>query len=382
MATSGPRAPSTSARGSRVVVGTDRQPSAWLESVLETISTSWTALARTATDATTTTERSIHLAGVDVHVVVHGEELARRLLPAFDGLAGARGPGVTVGAWDAAATGMAFPPRPAGPPDARLRGTVRRDGRAVGEVEWVGADLFRTGDRERRVHLLGVRTASVLTRLESSAPLRRALSWALGSEVLFTHSGAVGSADGVALLIGPSGAGKSSTALACVRAGLGFLSDDTCLVRGAPPVAYRIDSTARLFDRDVALVGGELVPVAMGRALGDPAAYSGDQTDVKAMFAMDRLRPELALAAAPVRVALVLEQGGERRPQLVPITAAEALRRNAPHVLLPTSIEPAVDLAAFRALLSSVPCSRLVLGTDRAANPEAVAEALAKARPA
>ena len=346
-----------------------------LPDVLAGVKASWEGLLRTATATT----RRLRIAEVDVEIVVVGEELAGMLLPAFDGLEDARGePQATIGAWDAAATRTEFPPRPPGPPNARLRGVVRRNGRPVGEVEWSGRSVLRTGDRDRGLHLLVVGSASVLTGLESSSPLRRQLSWALGTEVLFAHAGAVGGEEGVALLIGPSGAGKSSTALACLRAGMGYMSDDTCLVRGNPPTAYRLDSTARLFDRDVSLFAEDFVPVALGAALGDPAVYSGDEPEIKALYSIHRDLPDLSVGSAPVRVVLLPEPIGDRQPRLIPIRRAEALRRAAPHVLWQTSVEPDRDLVALRELLSAVPCYRLVLSRDRAANPTAVAEALAR----
>src|SRR5438270_10111828 len=106
--------------------------------------------------------------------------------------------------------------------------------------------MLRTGDGDAACHLMAVSSASVLPPWEPGAPLRRQLSWALAPEVLFVHAAAVGAADGAALIIGPSGAGKSSTSLACLRAGMGFLSDDYCLVRDDPPVVHRLHATARL----------------------------------------------------------------------------------------------------------------------------------------
>jgi hypothetical protein len=197
-------------------------------------------------------KRRLRIAEVNVDVVVSGNELAGILLPAFAGLDEARGDAQsTVGAWDVAATGFGFPDRPAVRAPGRYRCTVRRAGRVVAELEWASPDVFRSGDRVARRHLLAVRQASALSPREGASPLRRQLNWALGPDVLFVHAGAVGDADGVALLMGASGSGKSSTSVACLRAGMGFLSDDYCLVRGDPPVVHRLYATARLFDHDV-----------------------------------------------------------------------------------------------------------------------------------
>jgi hypothetical protein len=326
-----------------------------------------------ALDATTPVVRDLRIADVDVRVVFAGDDLATILLPAFDGLAPARGtPVATVGAWDADTTGVGFAPRPPVDVEAPVRFLVRRDGRPVAELEWANADILRTGDRDAACHLMAVASASVLSPWEAGAPLRRQLWWALGPDVLFVHAAAVTDSDGAALIIGPSGAGKSTTSLACLRAGMGFLSDDYCLVRGDPPVVHRLHATARLHDDDVHHVDDFVVPAtlgAAGRAL-DPNA--------KALFLLHASQREQLVASAPVRVVLVPERGSGVAPGLEPMRPAEALRLIAPHALWQMSLEPDVELAGLRRLLTAVPCFRMRLHEDRRANPDLVREALSR----
>jgi hypothetical protein len=322
------------------------------------------------------TTRELRIADVDVRVVLAGEELARVLLPAFDGLPPATTtPSATVGAWDAEATGVPFAPRP---PIERLgpyRGLIRRDGRPVAELEWASTDMLRTGDRDAACHLMAVTRAAVLSPWEAGAPLRRQLCWALGPEVLFVHAAAVGGPDGAALIIGPSGSGKSSTSLACLRAGMGFLSDDYCLVRGDPPVVHRLHATARLHDADVRHVDDFLAPAALGASMPG-SEQGGSAPGAKALFLLHESRREQLVASAPVRVVLVPERGSGRAPGLEPIRPAEALRSIAPHALWQLSLEPDVELAALRRLLTSVPCFRMSLSDDRSTNPGLVQEAI------
>ena len=172
------------------------------------------------------------------------------------------------------------------------------------------------------------------------------------------------------ILSSPSGAGKSSTSLACLRAGMGFLSDDYCLVRDDPPVVHRLHATARLLDEDLDHVDDFLEPVVKGEALldADPGA--------KSLFLLHATRPEQMLSSAPVRVVLVPERGDGPTPRLEPMRAPEVLRAVAPSALWQLSLEPAAELRALRNLVSAVPCFRLVLSPDRRANPAAVQEAL------
>ena len=346
------------------------EPSLGLEEMRAILARSQSDWAR-ALAASSPLTRDLRIAGVDVRVVLAGDELAAVLLPAFEGLAPAAGPPhVTVGAWDAEATGVAFAPRPPIDRDGPYRCLIRRDDRPVAELEWPTDDMLRTGDRDTGCHLMAVTRASVLSPWEAGAPLRRQLWWALGPDVLFVHAAAVGSVDGAVLIVGPSGAGKSSTALACLRAGMGFLSDDYCLVRDDPPVVHRLHATARLHDDDLHHVDDFVAPAQLGASMHalDPGA--------KALFLLHEQRRGQMLASAPVRAVLVPERGTGSAPRLEPMRPAEALRLIAPHALWQMSLEPDVELAGLRRLLLAVPCFRLVLSPDRSANPSIVQAAL------
>jgi hypothetical protein len=238
----------------------------------------------------------------------------------------------------------------------------------------------RTGDEDGRCHHLAVDRAARLSPWEGGAPLRRQLSWAVAPDAVLLHAAAVGDAAGAALLIGSSGAGKSSTALACLQAGMGFLSDDACLLRGDPPEVHRIHATARLFDEDIDHYIGLGAPAALGRTLApeDPGSQA-NAAGMKALYLLHDAWGERMVTSAPVRVVLLPEPRGARLPQLERIRPTEALRRVAPDALWHMGIDPARELTALRRLLAAVPCYRLVLGRDRAANPALIGEALAAA---
>jgi hypothetical protein len=279
-----------------------------------------------------------------------------------------------VGAWDVATTGITFPPRPEGLPPLGFQCVVRRRGRPVGELEWQSDRVLRTGDRVAARHLLAVASATDVTSWEAGAPLRRQLSWQLSPEVLFVHAAAVGSAEGVALIAGAAGAGKSSTSLACLQAGMGFLSDDYCLLRDDPLVAYRLYSTARVYDDDIARFPGLPAPVITQASIAtaDPAERP------KALYRLHDTLPDRLLASAPVRAVLLPEAGGPVG-RLEPVQPADALRRIAPSALRQMSVEPDRDLAGLRKLVTSLPCWRVTLHPDRDANPALIEEALTRA---
>jgi hypothetical protein len=321
----------------------------------------------------TGTTRSLRIAGVDLTLAVYGEALAEVLLPGFDGLEAASGPPrALVGCWDAAETGCGVPPRPPLGGHRRYRSTIRRAGRPVAEVEWSPGDVFRAADRDAARHLLAVRTASTLALSEGGAPLRRQLSWALGEEVTFVHAGAVGDADGVALLMGPGGSGKSSTSVACLRAGMGFVADDYCLVSSTDSMVHQLYTTVRLCAHDVGRFADVAEP-AVAATVPDPD--SGPHA--KALYHVHASRPAQLLRSAPARAVIVVEPTGGGRPDVSRITPGQALLAVAPSTLWQMNIDPARELAGLRRLVTSVPCYRLRLGHDRDANPPVIRSILA-----
>ena len=319
---------------------------------------------------------SARVAGVDVEVVIAGDDLAAFLAVGLRGLPPAQGrPSATVGAFDEAATGLRFPRPPSVLDAGRWRGVLSVDGALTGELSWFSDGMLATADREAGLYLLGVDAASSAFVSERSAPLRRQLDWALGPDRYFLHAGAVGTAQGVALIIGPSGSGKSSTSLACVRAGMGFVSEDYCVITDDPPIAHALYRNGRLADEDLQYFGDFAAPVSRG----SDAAGQGWPGEAKALFLLSDAYPDQMLESAPVAVVIVPQHGGDGAPGVESMSRAEALRLIAPSALHQQSIDPATELASLRNLLAAVPCMRLRLDPDRSVNPSFVEEAIAMA---
>ena len=320
---------------------------------------------------------SLNVAGVDVEVVIAGDDLAAFLSVGLRGLPPARmRPSITVGAFDEAATGLRFPRPPSALDAGRWRGLLREDGLLAGELSWFSEGMLATADRRSGLFLLGVDAASSAFVSERSSPLRRQLDWALGPDRYFLHAGAVGTAEGVALIIGPSGSGKSSTSLACVRAGMGFVSEDYCIITDDPPIAHALYRNGRLADEDLQHFDDFAAPVSRGI----DAVGKGWPGEAKALFLLSDSYPNQMLEAAPVAVVIVPEHGGDGARGIEPMSRAQALRLIAPSALHQQSIDPATELAALRSLLAAVPCMRLRLDPDRSVNPAFVEAAIATAR--
>lgn len=322
-------------------------------------------------EQTSPATRRVAIADVPVDLVIAGGRLQETLLPAFECHAATSAPpDATVGAWDAEETDVPLPARLHADDPLVRQWMVRRDGRPMAEIEWPSDEMVRIGNRYVGRHLLGVARTSVLSPWEAGAPLRRQLWWALGSDVLFAHAGAVGDTDGVALIMGASGAGKSTTALSCALSGMGLLADDYCLVKDDPPVAHVLHATARVHPRELPNLDG--IGDAMV-SLGPPS----DDPDMKVLLFPYRAMPGAFLPRAPVRVALILHRGPE--PGLEPMRAADALRAVAPSAMRQMHLDAGSELNALRRIVTSVPCHRLVLHRDRVANADLIRGALAAA---
>ena len=316
--------------------------------------------------------RDLTIAGVRVRLEVAGDALAAVVLPALElhPEEAHMAPEVRLRAFDSAATGVALPWLP-------TRGEQRL-------VEWRTADgldalwswqpepgvsLLADPGPEGVGHLAAVADAGALPWWEQGAPLRQLLLWALRDhDRHFVHAAAVGTYAGAVLLAGPSGTGKSSTAVASVLAGLGYLGDDYCvLTMHDGPEVHALYGTAKLLPDQVPLVD-------RGGALGDDVLVHPTEPGSKVILLPVRWAPDQVVTRAPVTAVLVPVQGGP--PGVEPISPAEALRHLAPTSLFQLAGPGTRDFRAIAALVRSVPCHRLHLDPDRAANPALLARVL------
>ncbi len=198
------------------------------------------------------------------------------------------------------------------------------------------------------------------------------LSELLRSQGLFPVHAAALSLDGRGLLVaGRSGSGKSTLALALLRAGFGFLGDDTCFVRAEPGgmTVYAFpdeidvaDATVRMFPELEPLLERPRRPGAAKRPLLPEEVYPVD-------FVL-HCRPDILLF--PVR-----ERGTSR---LEPMSATAALLELAPGILLTHRTRAQAHLDALGTLVAGSRCFRLFAGQDFEALPERLAGLLDRER--
>lgn len=169
------------------------------------------------------------------------------------------------------------------------------------------------------------------------------------------HAGGLARNGRALLLPGTSGAGKSTLTLALVRAGFGFLGDDTLfLARG--PEGLRVLAFPDEFDLTDQTVSffPELASVGALRSSG----LRKRQLRAEEVFGAEivwECRP--ALLVFP-RVA------GTRESTLEPLAKAEALLELVPNVLLTEPRSSQAHLDALAELVDRSDCYRLAAGTD------------------
>lgn len=276
---------------------------------------------------------------------------------------------LTIHAWDASDAAGMLP----APPWHVLAYSERANLRSYRDDRFFllydrGTDVFCAVDIERNIALYWTRNFDNLPYYELAAPMRHLLhAWLQHHGSFLTHAAVVGTSSGGMMLAGRGGAGKSTTALLCLRAGLRFAGDDFVLTSaGPPPLAHSLYSSAKLNAAALAWMP-ELQPhVTNMERLGPEKAL---------MFLADVFSLQLA-GTMPLKAIALPAVLPQPHTVLTPITAQTAYKAIAPDTTLRVHGDARLLLPALLALVQSVPCYRLELGTDLDQVPVAIAEAL------
>jgi hypothetical protein len=218
-----------------------------------------------------------------------------------------------------------------------------------------------------------VRDPAALPGYVVGAPLRVIFHWWIGGhDRQLAHAGAVGTDRGGVLLAGAGGAGKSTATFACLRSGLRYAGDDYVLIEPRPePRAICLYNSGKLESRHMATRFPELVarvhnPDAMGRG------------EDKGLIFVHRHWPEAVSPGFPVMALLVPRLTGSAATRLVPCSPAAGLRALLPHSVFPLPGARAAAIERLSALVRSVPCYFLEVGTDLLAVPTVIQDLLAR----
>jgi hypothetical protein len=223
-------------------------------------------------------------------------------------------------------------------------------------------------DLERRTAVFWIRDWRRLPTWETGAPLRAILHWWLGDHRRgFVHGAGVGLGSGGALIVGKGGSGKSTTALACLDAGLAYAGDDYCLVGATEtPYVHSVYSSAKLTPDSM------LRFPRLQQTLGTAGRADGEKS---VLFLYPSYRSQL-LGGFPLRAILVPRITGRSASDVSALSPSKALLQLAPSSLFQLPGRTPAGFAAIAALVRSVPCYTLQLGTDLSGVASAVAAVL------
>jgi hypothetical protein len=212
-------------------------------------------------------------------------------------------------------------------------------------------------DTQQNLGIYWANDAAKIPYYERGSPLAAILSlWMCRHQRHYVHAGAVGTPQRGVLLAGKGGSGKSTTALACIEAGLTYVSDDYCLVANEPaPHVYSLYNTAKLKGE------ADVQRFAHLAALLDNRERVGEE---KAMIFLQKHFPQRMASGFPIKAVLLPKVTEGEATRLQPTTAMAALKALAPSTIFQL---PGADQETFRAmakLAQRVPCYTLELGSE------------------
>jgi len=315
-------------------------------------------------------ERDLVIAGLPVRLSFAGPAMYDAVFPALEhlstpGLASPE-PARRVLVWDTASTGVE-PPQP-----------VWRDHDVgpMGEVLSLSQGPIHAA-RARWGRLLAYDARSTTLAFyapdaarmpwhEYAAPMRSGLHWLLTTpERRLIHGAAVGEHSRGLLITAPSGGGKSTLAVACFKAGLATAGDDFVVVTlGDAPRAHSIYATAKIDRRSVDLTAP------------DPDLIRNPRFEHPEKAVLD-LRSGPIVPELPISAIVVPKVTETRKPRLVRITGAEALRQVGPSSVVVMPRPRGAAFATAAALARSLPAWRLDVGRDLPAAVGCLRELLA-----
>jgi hypothetical protein len=335
------------------------------------------ALAQSAHEATNrlgVRSESILLAGLRLNIHFAGDYLHDSMMRAFRHVITSAGgelpPDVTV--WDEAGSGVPLPPEIGSASDHRAIGLGRLadDGDVVSFYDTDSGSLSFL-DRAQGRALLWISDASVLAERHRAAPLQTILTWWLplqGRPVV--HAAAVGTEAGAVLLCGASGSGKSTTALACLRDGFAYLSDDLCAVTiGEGVMVHSLYCTGKLFSHHLADFP------AFADVVSNPQSLATE----KAIAYLTEDRSAKVGGSLPLRAAIVVASKVEGSPALRRVPPLKVLLAIGPSTLHSFPGFGREGFAGQAAILARVPCFEMDLSRDIEANPKALRTLLERA---
>lgn len=314
-------------------------------------------------------ERHLTLAGRHIHLKSAGKAPLDKIYPAFEHLTAASGdsPALTVHIWDNASSQTLLPlpiqslvnAIPYAAPiilDPRQEMRDFNDDRMRAMFRLGPCHIMSLYDRQRNLAVYWIDDCRKIPYWETASPLQILLNWWAEEQGLqYLHAAAVGTSQGALVLTGKGGSGKSSTALACLRSGMGYLADDYCLA-GEGHV-HSLYSTAKLVGQNDLERFPELV-----EWVENPEREAFH----KICLNVYRHRPAQMILGAPLKAVVVprVPAQPQETSQLRRVRGSEALLALAPTTLFQLAGTHQASLTRMSSLIRSLPAYVLELGRD------------------
>jgi hypothetical protein len=208
---------------------------------------------------------------------------------------------------------------------------------------------------------------------ERAKPLARLLlDWHNRRDIQIIHAGLVSSGGKGVLFAGKSGSGKSTSSLACICAGLGYLSEDYVALQCRQDCSFVGHSLYNSVFLETSHVMGftELAPHIIH---GEPPE------ETKSVIILSQVFPERLEQSVEIKALALLRVGGGTASHIRPASKAEALLAIGPSSLLQIP-NRALGVRGFETLarfVENTPCYWLEVGSDFASIAARVRDLLA-----
>ncbi len=228
--------------------------------------------------------------------------------------------------------------------------------------------ILQVFDKERHLALYWIKNRGAVPWWIGTSPLLFILNWWMRTRrYQLTHAAAVGYPEGGVLLAGKSGSGKSTTSLACMKAGMQYVSEDYCLLGDFPEMrVHSLYNSAK-----VAIQTLHLFP-ELQKQVETAERLEGD----KFFFFHHKFQPEKILASCPLKALLTLKIEKTEESWLEAISPHEAIASLSVTTLWQLSHSGPAVFQHLKRVAEGLPCYRLHLGSDLAQVPQLIGKLL------
>lgn len=245
------------------------------------------------------------------------------------------------------------------------------DGRFIGQQL---PYTFSCLDRQRSHIVASIAWNERISNYERAKPLARLLlEWHNDQDIQVIHAGLVARDGQGVLVVGKREAGKSTFSLACISAGLDYVSEDFVGLERRPDNSF----VGHSLYNSVFL---ETISLARFGDLIRHAIESGFSPEEKSALILSQVFPERLKRAVPIRVLALPRVVDTVQPKLRPASKGDALLRLGSSSLLqiPNRQLGPRGFDRLSQLVKEVPCYWLEIGADLRSIPASVEMLLAE----